>query len=273
MDIDILRFVNEINSLDWNQHTLVFLDEISFDNRGMLRSRGWCRRGQRLLFRGEFKRTPRVSVLCFIGASGVLEVFQTEGTFDRLYYLQCLQSFITRTNCCQQYPGHNSVWIMDGAKIHCHRDITHYLRSTGIVPVFLPAYCPFYNPIELVFGQVKRRSQQMYQETKVDNCKISYVAAQVFNSFKSTSFIGLYRKCGYQSRFDPSHNYPQISSTGVNKPALEMISDMEFTQISTEMENTIRHEDDSIAFRTPPMTSVADGNSSETQHELVFDEL
>ena len=142
---DIIRFTAEINSLDWNQYSLVFLDEVGFDNGGMLRHYGYCMRGDRLIYRGEFKWSSRVSLLCFVGATGVLDTFQTVGTFDRAEFLNCIHKMINQTKVCQQYPGLNSVWILDGAKIHCHPDIIYNLRSIGIVPVFLPAYCPFFN--------------------------------------------------------------------------------------------------------------------------------
>lgn len=49
------------------------------------------------------------------------------------------------------------MFIFDGEEIHCYAKLIEYLRSSGIIPIFLPAYCPFLNPIEFVFGLVKRR--------------------------------------------------------------------------------------------------------------------
>ncbi|CAK4113782.1 unnamed protein product, partial [Aphanomyces euteiches] len=37
---DVLRFCSELTSINWSHHNLVFLDEVSFDSRGMLRKRG-----------------------------------------------------------------------------------------------------------------------------------------------------------------------------------------------------------------------------------------
>ena len=39
---DIIRFFRELSSLQWTHESLVFLDEVSFDNRGMLRRRGYA---------------------------------------------------------------------------------------------------------------------------------------------------------------------------------------------------------------------------------------
>ena len=57
----------------------MFLAEVGFDNRDMLRTHDYCLRGESLIYRGEFNRQPRVSLLCFIGIEGLLETFHTEG--------------------------------------------------------------------------------------------------------------------------------------------------------------------------------------------------
>ncbi|KAH9104668.1 hypothetical protein LEN26_014959 [Aphanomyces euteiches] len=86
---DIYRFFNELSSLNWSQYSVEFLDEVSFDSRGMLRKRGYAIKGQKLCFRGEFDRKPRVSLLCFINVTGVVQVFDTFGTFDRHAFEKC----------------------------------------------------------------------------------------------------------------------------------------------------------------------------------------
>ncbi|OWZ04489.1 Serine/threonine-protein kinase [Phytophthora megakarya] len=62
--------------------------------------------------------------------------------------LRAAVNMLIRGKTVHQYPGRGSVWILDGAKIHCHPDIVYYLRSLGIISIFLPCYCPFYNPID-----------------------------------------------------------------------------------------------------------------------------
>ncbi|KAH9128017.1 hypothetical protein AeMF1_001760 [Aphanomyces euteiches] len=160
---DIYRFFNELSSLNWSQYSVEFLDEVSFDSRGMLRKRGYAIKGQKLCFRGEFDRKPRVSLLCFINVTGVVQVFDTFGTFDRHAFVKCCA---THAKQCSKYPGKGSIWILDGASIHCHEDIVYSLRSVGIVPIFLPAYCPFFNPIEYVFGLVKKAFRRHYKESR-----------------------------------------------------------------------------------------------------------
>ncbi|KAJ3061646.1 hypothetical protein HDU98_002423, partial [Podochytrium sp. JEL0797] len=41
---DVIRFSNELNAVNWLLSSLVFLDEVGFDNRDMLRTKGYCLR-------------------------------------------------------------------------------------------------------------------------------------------------------------------------------------------------------------------------------------
>lgn len=155
-ELDVFRFVEELAQVNWCHSNIVFLDEVSFDNRGMIRKRGYSLKGQTIAIRGDFQRKPRVSVLAFMGVAGIIDYYDTQGTFDRVDYFRCCQDFAysTRGNV-RRYPGSNSVWILDGASIHRDSEIIHFLRSVGIVPILLPAYCPFFNPIEYMFGYIK----------------------------------------------------------------------------------------------------------------------
>ena len=45
--------------------------------------------------------------------------FVTDGTFNRSRFVSCCREFVLSGNV-QQYPGRRSIWILDGARIHCH---------------------------------------------------------------------------------------------------------------------------------------------------------
>lgn len=151
---DISRFFFEISAIQWDLSALTFLDEVSFDNRGMLRNKGYGIKGQRLVHSGEFVRKPRISLLCFLGQTGLQASYQTEGTFTRKIFFDYVRDFALSKKV-ETYPGRHSVFILDGARIHCDSNIT---------VIFLPAYCPFYNPVEIIFGLCKRSIKKSYRE-------------------------------------------------------------------------------------------------------------
>ncbi|XP_062557203.1 uncharacterized protein LOC134222390 [Armigeres subalbatus] len=200
---EIYRFFIELNEFHWDIHNLLFLDEVSCDNRSMLRTKGYAPVGEKLVYRGEFVRRPRCSLLSFLGCNGILETYSTEGTFTRAKFFDCIRQFIS-SGKAKQYPGQYSLWIMDGARIHCHRSIVEYLRSMGIIVIFLPAYAPFYNPIELVFGYIKKYLKRTYVENSSEDLAI--IIAKAFKSFKNRDCVNIFRKAGYLpgGTFDPS---------------------------------------------------------------------
>ncbi|XP_055589357.1 uncharacterized protein LOC129741636 [Uranotaenia lowii] len=200
---DIIRFYEEINSFRWDYHNLIFLDEVSFDNKAMLRSRGYGMKGKRLVCRGEYVRKPRMSLLCFISQEGMEETFSTEGTFNRAKFFDCCRKFCTRKEVFQ-YPGRNSIWILDGARIHCDPMIVSYLRSMGIIPIFLPAYCPFFMPIEFVFGLVKQYMKFSYKEDNSKNFQL--LVMEAIDRYTNYRMDNLFKKCGYIKGgfFDPT---------------------------------------------------------------------
>lgn len=199
---DVVRYFFELSDFDWLIENLVFLDEVSFDNQSMLRNHGYAVKGKKLIFRGEFVRKARVSLLCFINVNGIIDCYQTEGTFDRKKFAYFCREFALKH--CQQYPGRNSVWILDGAAIHCDPNIEVYLRSLGIVCVFLPAYGPMFNPIEIVFGLMKRYLRQIYPENSKEN--LDFFIGKAVKYFSGRNLSRIFHKCGYKAngKFDPA---------------------------------------------------------------------
>lgn len=191
---EIAFFHNEVTAFHWDYSSLLFLDEVSFDNLGLLRKRGYAVKGGKLYHKGEFVRKPRVSMLCFMTQDGLIEHTSTRGTFTRQIFFDACR-MMALSGKVKKYPGYGSIWIMDGAKIHCSPYIISYLRSLGILPIFLPSYCPFFNPIEVLFGLVKR----YLRKTNFENSKVPLEIriCEGLRRFSNYDCTGLFRKCGY----------------------------------------------------------------------------
>ncbi|XP_062543330.1 uncharacterized protein LOC134210910 [Armigeres subalbatus] len=190
---EITRFVRDMLAIPWDLSNLVFLDEVSFDNREMLSKKGYGIVGNKILYRGEFCRKPRVSFLCFLGVGGMADSFWTEGTFNRRKFFECCRKFALNNKEVRKYPGFPSVWILDGARIHCDVNIIRYLRSIGIIPIFLPPYCPFFNPIEILFGLIKRNLKIAHLE----GAPILADICDAMNRFKVYPCAKIFEHCGY----------------------------------------------------------------------------
>ena len=133
-------------------------------------------------------------------------MYHADGTFDRVTFLRYVRRFIKSGNS-QVYPHKNSVWILDGAKIHLDKELVNCLVGSGIRVVFLPSYCPFYSPLEYGFGYMKRR------------CKISYAGKgselttlmSVLRMLKTMDMRQVYVHCGYMRNgsFNGLKNFPK----------------------------------------------------------------
>ncbi|XP_062533313.1 uncharacterized protein LOC134202300 [Armigeres subalbatus] len=193
-DEDIDFFCSELQSLQWDTFNILFLDEVSFDNRDMNRDKGYGPIGKRVLNHGNHVRRARISLLCFLGIGGLLEASMTDGTFTRLKFFEACREFALR-GPVHQYPGKNSIWILDGARIHTDANIVRYFRSLGIMFVFLPGYCPHFNPIEILFGLVKQRFKKEFNELKLKDLKLFVL--EILMEYRNFDAKNLFRKCGY----------------------------------------------------------------------------
>jgi putative transposase len=81
------------------------------------------------------------------------------------------------------------VMILDNCVIHRCRDVAEHAAERNIILVFLPPYCPQFNPIELIWKSVNRcisrafilcRDSMMATVEEVfmkESAKLSYAAA------------------------------------------------------------------------------------------------
>lgn len=146
-----------------------------------------------------------MSLLAFLGRNGILDTFVTEGTFNRLTFFDYCKEFAL-SGLCKKYPGRNSEWILDGAKIHCHPSIIRYFRSIGIIPIFLPAYCPFFNPIEYIFGYIKKHLKSAGSRKNME-----ILVNEEFTKMQIFPCTKIFKKCGYimNGQFDLEIAYQQ----------------------------------------------------------------
>lgn len=206
---DVYRYFTELNTIPWLNHNLVFLDEVSIDSRSAWRKRGYGMKGEKVVVRGVFQRSSRVSMLCFLGINGILESYMTDGTFSRKTFFEFARDFALKTGTpVRQYPGQYSVWILDGAIIHCDRNLVDYFRTLGIIVIFLPAYSPQLNPIEIVFGLIKRKIQRNHPQGSSTEKNMQLEIFEAVNEFSNKSMQRLFRKCGYKNgKFNPGKGF------------------------------------------------------------------
>lgn len=105
-----------------------------------------------------FRRGKKYTMLAAMNCHGIIAYKIIEGAATGDIFISFIQDLIVPA--MQAYPGRNSIVIADGARIHTGRNIAPIVSATlannGGQLVFLPPYSPDYNPIELVFGWIKK---------------------------------------------------------------------------------------------------------------------
>lgn len=109
----------------------------------------------------------------------------------------------------KQYPGKNSIWILDGARIHVDSNMVRYFRSLGILFVFLPAYCPHMNLIEILVGLIKQMFKRFYNSMDYNGIKVFVL--EILMKFTSFNAVNIFKKCGYHpggrflAKYEPNY--------------------------------------------------------------------
>lgn len=127
---------------------LVFLDE-TWAKTNMTRSRGRCRRGERLVAKvpqGHWKTTTFVAAL---RAEGLTAPTVVDGAMNGETFLAYVRQQLVRTLRA------GDIVVMDNLSAHKVAGVREAVAAVGAGVVYLPPYSPDFNPIELVFAKVK----------------------------------------------------------------------------------------------------------------------
>lgn len=111
---------------------------------------GWAPKEQRLVEAVPFQRGVNLSVLGAIGHQGMLCTCQKSGAMKRVDF----ESFLEFDLLPRLEVG--SVLIFDNARIHHGGRIQEIVEAAGYRILYLPAYSPDFNPIELAWSWIKR---------------------------------------------------------------------------------------------------------------------
>lgn len=131
---------------DWN---FMSCDEFGC-NKGIRRGRGRSKRGQPAFVTGPLARGANISVCVAIDKTGVLHHISKFGAIDSDAFCDFLNGLGRVLD-----KSKNNILMLDNHSVHKTDDVKQALKENNIRVVFLPAYSPFLQPIELCFSKVK----------------------------------------------------------------------------------------------------------------------
>jgi len=156
---EIKKFVKDFRSL-YSTHSILFLDECSFHLNEAPR-RGYSKKGSRTIsFRPGIKGPNITLILCIqiVKEQGVFAYELIKGGLET----QNFNDFLSRLKVPE-----NKEWylFMDNLPVHRAKQscldlnllpIKELLKSKRVIPIYLPAYTPQLNPVELCFNFLRQ---------------------------------------------------------------------------------------------------------------------
>lgn len=128
---------------------LVFLDEAAAKTN-MARTHGYAPKGQRLQGHAPYRRWQTTTFLGAMRAAGFIAPLVVDGAMTGELFL----AYVERVLVPELQPG--DVVVMDNLSCHTQKAVRRLIEGAGCRVLYLPAYSPDLNPIELAFSKLKR---------------------------------------------------------------------------------------------------------------------
>lgn len=166
---------------------MVFLDETSTQTT-LTRSRGRAPRGERVI--GSVPRNHGENITCLVamGPTGMHAPCVFEGAVTTEVFLQWLRRWLRPT----LRPG--TTVVLDNLSVHRHADVRTAIEVAGCHLVYLPAYSPDYNPIELAFSKLKAHLRSIGARTFDP---LLDAIGSGLDRITTGDIAGFYRHCGF----------------------------------------------------------------------------
>ena len=168
-------------------HRLAFIDETSTSTK-LTRLRGRSMKGERLPGAAPFGHWHTQTFIAALRCHGLTAPWLVEGAMDRDAFDIYIETQLAPTLQA------GDVVILDNLKVHESAKAAAALKARGAWFLFLPAYSPDLNPIEMAFAKLKallRKAAARTRDTLWDKI------GDALNAFTPQECANYYRHAGY----------------------------------------------------------------------------
>lgn len=159
----------------------------------MTRLRGRAPRGERLIDKTPHGHWKTTTLIAALGVEGMRCSTVVDGAVNG----DVFEAFVEQVLVAQLARG--DVVIMDNLSSHKRQRIRELIENAGARLVFLPAYSPDLNPIELIFAKVKQLLRSLACRTR----DALWTAMQsVLDRVTPADAANCYQHCGYTLQMD-----------------------------------------------------------------------
>ena len=166
---------------------LIFIDETGVTTN-MVRRYGWGPKGKRIRGYtpgGHWKITTFVAGLA---PEGIVAPFVIDEPMNRKIFT----AYVARFLVPELRPG--DVVIMDNLSSHKGPEVAALIEAAGASLMFLPAYSPDFNPIEMAFAKFKNELRKAAERTK--DALWNRVGI-ICDTFSNQECLNYFRHAGY----------------------------------------------------------------------------
>lgn len=176
-----------IDASTLNPADLVFVDETS-THTAMTRRRARAPRGERAVGRTPRNHGPNITLLAALTPAGIGPAVAIPGAVDGAAFT----AYAERLLAPSLRPGQTVV--LDNLSAHKCADARLAVEAAGAHLLFLPAYSPDFNPIELAFAMVKERLRAAAERTPEG---LVTATARAIDAVSAADARGFYAHCGF----------------------------------------------------------------------------
>jgi transposase len=166
---------------------LIFIDETS-THTAMTRRRARAPRGERAVGRAPRNHGPNVTLLAALTPQGIGPALVIAGAVDGAAFAAYAEQVLAPS----LRPG--QVVVLDNLSAHKSADAREAVEAVGARLLFLPAYSPDFNPIELAFAKVKARLRAAAERT---HDGLVATTASAIDAITAADARGFYAHCGF----------------------------------------------------------------------------
>ena len=134
-----------------NYEDIIFIDESGFD-LNMEKECGWEMKGVRLIDEklGNRANRERITIIAGLLNKRIVAPLRFEGYTNT----ETFNTWVEKNLIPELKPNH--VIIMDNASFHKSQRTKELIESKGCILLYLPSYSPDFNPIEKMWGNMKK---------------------------------------------------------------------------------------------------------------------
>lgn len=166
---------------------LIFVDETS-THTAMTRRRARAPRGERAVGRVPRNHGPNVTLLAALTLEGIGPALTISGSVTG----NAFTAYAHRVLAPSLRPG--QVVVLDNLSAHKQAAARLAIEAVGARLLFLPAYSPDFNPIELAFAKIKAQLRAAAERTPEG---LLAATAQAIDAVSPIDAHGFYAHCGF----------------------------------------------------------------------------